>query len=99
MLVEMTSRIMQHSSSRRRVIFFVRMGLPRAFLGKSSGKLLLHVQGNISETKYPGYQGFYCDEQLRNRHVFGRDKSGEAGYFFRLNRKRKPRMKDLWHPG
>ena len=57
---------------------------------------------------YPGYQRFFlaCDGELR---FVGRrptrvrpkaeDTSGETTHFLRLDRKRKPRMKSLWHPG
>ena len=57
---------------------------------------------------YPGYQRFFlaCDGELR---FVGRrptsvrpkaeDTSGEATHFLRLARKRKPRMKSLWHRG
>ena len=57
---------------------------------------------------YPGYQRFFlaCDGELR---FVGRrptsvrpkaeDTSGEATHFLRLARKRKPRMKRLWHRG
>ena len=57
---------------------------------------------------YPGYQRFFlaCDGKLR---FVGRrptrvppkaeDTSGEATHFLRLDRKRKPRMKSLWHRG
>ena len=57
---------------------------------------------------YPGYQRFFlaCDGELR---FVGRrttrvrpkaeDTSCEATHFLRLDRRRKPRMKSLWHPG
>ena len=57
---------------------------------------------------YPGYQRFFlaCDGELR---FVGRrptrvrpkaeDTSGEATRFLRLDRKRKPRVKSLWHRG
>ena len=57
---------------------------------------------------YPGYQRFFlaCDGELPfvgRRPTRVRPKaegtSGEAAHFLRLNRKRKPRLKSLWHPG
>ena len=94
----MTSRIMQHSSSQRRVIFFVRMGWPRAFLGKSPRKLLLHVQETFQKPNTLGTRGFFdrvrrgaSSPSAAGRHVLGRDTSGEAGHFLRLIRKRKRR--------
>ena len=80
MLVEMTSRIIQHGSLRRRVIFFVRMEWPRAFWGKSSRKLLLHVQETFQKPNTLGTTGFLlaCDEELRDRRLHADTSSAES---------------------
>ena len=57
---------------------------------------------------YPGYQMFFlaCDGELRfvarrptRVRPKAEDTSGEATHFLRLDRKRQPPMKSLWHPG
>ena len=49
---------------------------------------------------YPGYQRFFlaCDGELR--FVGHRRRHEQRSHsFLRLDRKRKPRLKSLWHPG